>query len=192
VDKKEIILNAASEVFRRYGISKTKMSDIGRESGFKTSSLYYYFTTKEDLLQQMIARDLAKIRESLRQSIGKMSGLRAGLKKYLITRVEETEIFKRYEEFFQGSVISPPLRYFLKQQEREMRKFEHEILKDFVINHGPQYNEQADTIVTLILGISMKLSVFRSFDNDDMETINQKVESMIDFLFRDYKGEHRC
>ena len=185
MDKKEIILNAASEVFRRYGIDKTKMSDIGKESGFKTSSLYYYFTTKDDLVQQMLVHDLERIKSALTASLKGESDLKEGLKKYLITRTEETDIIKRYREFFQNSAVPPDLRSLMKQLERDTRSFEHRLLKDFVINRGAEYVDSVDVIVSFVLAISMKLTVYRTVDNDDMRTITRKVDRLLSFLLRE-------
>src|SRR6187455_711900 len=44
------ILEAASRVFRRQGLSGTGMRDIAAEMGMHVGNLYYYFEDRRDLL----------------------------------------------------------------------------------------------------------------------------------------------
>jgi AcrR family transcriptional regulator len=53
-EKKEQILAAAKDVFARYGFKKTTVSDIGDAVGMTKSNLYFYFTNKKDLYDQVI------------------------------------------------------------------------------------------------------------------------------------------
>ena len=55
-EKHQLILNAAQKRFAHFGISKTSMEDIAADIGLSKSSLYYYFTTKEDIFKAVIAR----------------------------------------------------------------------------------------------------------------------------------------
>jgi AcrR family transcriptional regulator len=44
------ILQSAAAVFRRYGYHGTRVDEIARRLGMKTSNLYYYFRSKEEIL----------------------------------------------------------------------------------------------------------------------------------------------
>jgi TetR/AcrR family transcriptional regulator len=44
------ILQSAAAVFRRYGYHGTRVDEIARRLGMKTSNLYYYFRGKEEIL----------------------------------------------------------------------------------------------------------------------------------------------
>lgn len=46
---KALILDAASRVFQKWGLIKTTMEDIARESGKGKSTLYYYYKSKEEI-----------------------------------------------------------------------------------------------------------------------------------------------
>lgn len=50
VGREEEILGAASEIFQRKGYGATSMQDIADAVGMLKGSLYYYFSSKEDLL----------------------------------------------------------------------------------------------------------------------------------------------
>jgi len=47
--RKNNILNGALRVFHSHGIEKTTMDEIASESGFGKATLYYYFTSKDEV-----------------------------------------------------------------------------------------------------------------------------------------------
>ncbi len=53
--KKEQIIDAAEDLFAYYGYHKTTLDDIARKIGIKKNSIYYYFESKEELLNAIIA-----------------------------------------------------------------------------------------------------------------------------------------
>jgi len=54
--KKELIIEAAEEQFAYFGYHKTTLDDIARKVGIKKNSIYYYFESKESLLNEIIQR----------------------------------------------------------------------------------------------------------------------------------------
>ena len=67
--KKDLIIEAAYEVFKRFGYEKTAMNDIARAAKMGKGSVYYYFESKEDIfiaaLEQEVQNGLNKIVSSL-------------------------------------------------------------------------------------------------------------------------------
>ncbi|MFT6916836.1 MAG: TetR/AcrR family transcriptional regulator [Motiliproteus sp.] len=51
---REIIIQAASEIFAERGFSATKTSDIAKRAGLPKPNVYYYFKTKENLYQSVL------------------------------------------------------------------------------------------------------------------------------------------
>ena len=47
--RKKTILDGALKVFKTHGIEKTTMDEIASESGFGKATLYYYFTSKDEV-----------------------------------------------------------------------------------------------------------------------------------------------
>ena len=54
-DRREEILNTALELFARQGVTHTTMQDIARAAGISKGLIYNYFTSKEDLLHELMA-----------------------------------------------------------------------------------------------------------------------------------------
>ena len=70
------ILDAATKVFVRQGFQHARMDDIVEESGLSKGTLYWYFKSKEDIINAILRRlftgDLEKL-ESLLESEGTAS-----------------------------------------------------------------------------------------------------------------------
>lgn len=56
VDKK-FIIRKAYQLFRENGYSYTTMADIGQACGLLKGSIYYYFSSKEELMLQVLISD---------------------------------------------------------------------------------------------------------------------------------------
>lgn len=55
--KKELILKTAREILARNGFAKTTLDDIANALGMKKSSLYYYYSNKDALLEDVMNRE---------------------------------------------------------------------------------------------------------------------------------------
>ena len=70
--KRELILDRAFHVLRRYGFAKTTMEDIATSCGLKKTSLYYYFRDKEEVFAEIMRahgeRRLAVARQAAEQA----------------------------------------------------------------------------------------------------------------------------
>jgi AcrR family transcriptional regulator len=73
-NRSETILDAAIEVFLRYGFKKTSMDDLARSSGISRQGLYIYFQTKELLFDAALRHLVTRILSST-QNIVKMHEL---------------------------------------------------------------------------------------------------------------------
>jgi AcrR family transcriptional regulator len=54
-------LGAAAELFAERGLDQTKMEDVAQATGVGKTTLYYYFTGKDDLLSYLLADALRAI-----------------------------------------------------------------------------------------------------------------------------------
>jgi AcrR family transcriptional regulator len=61
IDKKEIILEAAQDIFFKKSFYEATMDDIAQLSGIKKPTIYYYFPSKIDLASQLIEINIKKI-----------------------------------------------------------------------------------------------------------------------------------
>jgi AcrR family transcriptional regulator len=58
--RKQIILDAAAELFRIKGVERTSLDDIGKAIGKDRASIYYYYSSKQDLLHDLLGTTVQK------------------------------------------------------------------------------------------------------------------------------------
>lgn len=100
VNKRDRILQTASEVFARYGYDKTTLDDIGKKCGLNKASLYYYFSNKEDIYVQVIMAETTVFINELQAQTAKLINTADKIRHYLIERV------KRYEKVLNMTQLS--------------------------------------------------------------------------------------
>lgn len=61
IGKKEIILEAAQEIFFKKSFYEATMNDIAELSGIKKPTIYYYFPSKIDLASELIEQNIKKL-----------------------------------------------------------------------------------------------------------------------------------
>lgn len=88
-ETRQAILDAALDLFQRYGIRKTTIEDIARAVGKRKSFLYYYFESKQAVLHALTEREFLGISQAIREAVGRAVGARAKLKAYFATRAEQ-------------------------------------------------------------------------------------------------------
>jgi AcrR family transcriptional regulator len=68
-DKRASILAGAARVFMQTGFDATSVNDICRAAGVSKSTLYVYFSDKEDLFEHLIEGERERLFRGLRQSL---------------------------------------------------------------------------------------------------------------------------
>lgn len=66
---KEAIMDSASKLFFEVGYHETGMDDIAKQIGVTKGTLYLYFNSKEELLNETCKRNMTLVEESLNSTI---------------------------------------------------------------------------------------------------------------------------
>ncbi len=90
--KDEVIISEviakAKAVFQKYGFRKTTMEDIARELGKGKSTLYYYFSSKEAIFEEVVDQEMGHFFTSITRAVDKAETARKKLKAYSNMRLE--------------------------------------------------------------------------------------------------------
>ncbi len=70
VNRAEIIIEAADELFARYGFERTSIDDIARHANIGKGSIYLEFRTKEDILFRILERYAQILQDNLKAKLG--------------------------------------------------------------------------------------------------------------------------
>lgn len=91
-DKKSKVLDAALQVFLRYGFKKATMGDIAEKAGISRPAVYLVFPGKEEIFRAVIVRKVEDFCRESEKKLARCTGLKAG-----ITAILDTWIFEPYE-----------------------------------------------------------------------------------------------
>jgi len=82
------IVEKAREIFAHYGFRKTTMNEIAEGVGKGKSSLYYYFSSKEEVYRAVIEKEAETMKKKLVDAVSEEKDPVEKLRIYVITRME--------------------------------------------------------------------------------------------------------
>lgn len=104
--KEQLILETALRLISRTGLAGLKMSDLAKEAGVATGTLYVYFDDKPALIQALYAYLLRKSLSDLNRGIANNDPLRIKLEKiarnYFNDNVDHPEYVAFFEQYFRS------------------------------------------------------------------------------------------
>lgn len=154
------IVRAAETVFRRWGLSKTTMEDIAREAGKGKSTLYYYFQSKDDILEAMAQYELDRIMGLAREAIAGKRTAKDQLLAYVLT------IFQEIRE------LMIPLNF-----ERDIAS-----VRAVIDRVGDKFIALNEKVVEPILCSGLERGEFRSIHLEDLKITTQAIGGIIKSL----------
>jgi TetR/AcrR family fatty acid metabolism transcriptional regulator len=112
-EKRDRIIDAATEVFAAKGFHSARISDIARLAGVADGTIYLYFKNKEDLLLSIFEEKMEVLLEELRQAL---DGVDAPVERMRIYARQHFTHLERY----------PALAQVFQVELRQSHKFIHD------------------------------------------------------------------
>jgi AcrR family transcriptional regulator len=78
------IISQAQKLFQQFGLKKTTMDEIAAATGKAKSTLYHYFTSKEEVFNAVIEMELTKLRKIVKDKVEEQKTTAGKLKTYMI------------------------------------------------------------------------------------------------------------
>jgi AcrR family transcriptional regulator len=78
------ILDAAAHVLSRQGYAGTRLSDVAERADIQTPAIYYYFASRDDLIEEVMACGLADMREQLKSTLAALPPDTAAIDRILV------------------------------------------------------------------------------------------------------------
>jgi TetR/AcrR family transcriptional repressor of nem operon len=94
-DKRQRLVEGARLVLRRQGVEKTTIADIAQAAEVPVGNVYYYFKTKDELVQAAIDAQAQDIETAL-ASLDRHRSPKARLKAFLKLLIAQREVAARY------------------------------------------------------------------------------------------------
>jgi AcrR family transcriptional regulator len=175
------IIEKAAEVFTKYGYKKTTMDDIARALGKGKSSIYYYFTSKEEIFQAVVEKEANELRSEVKDAISQYSDSIVKIKTYVITR---TAAYKHFRNFFNALNNEELVHLDFITVLRNRFENDEIVLLEQILNEGIQSGKfkLSDTrlasvaIVTALKGLDETLSL-------NNQSIEDRLDNLLNILF---------
>jgi TetR/AcrR family transcriptional regulator, cholesterol catabolism regulator len=146
IDKREMILTEAVRLFYELGYEKTSIRDIAKNAGVANSALYYYFTSKQEMLFAIIDRQMDKVfrylkdLESIENKEEKLRAIIANHVKIILESPIESQVLVWEIRSLEGE-------YRATEVDKERRYFE--IAREIVGDIAKQRNAKIDLDVAV-------------------------------------------
>jgi len=144
------IVNVATKLFSRFGFHKTTMDEIAKISRKAKGSLYYHFSSKEDLFKEVVLIEIVNLKNQLSVIVDRPN-LNASekLKQYLIKRMEVLYTAANYHETIKADFFEH--FDFIDDLRNELDEWEKENLKKIILQgvHNGEFAEIEDVDVLL-------------------------------------------
>ena len=122
-DKPQQIIEAAVRVFARNGFYNSRVSDIAREAGIASGTIYLYFKTKDEILVTLFREKMAAFVASLRAEIAREPHPEAKVRRLVRLHFEVLEAspdmaevvqveLRQGQKFFRGASAHEVSAYF--------------------------------------------------------------------------------
>jgi TetR/AcrR family fatty acid metabolism transcriptional regulator len=122
-DKPQQIIDAAVRVFARNGFYNSRVSDIAREAGIASGTIYLYFKTKDEILVTLFREKMAAFVSELRAEIAREGDPEAKIRRLVRLHFEVLEAspdmaevvqveLRQGQKFFRGASAHEVSAYF--------------------------------------------------------------------------------
>ena len=69
MNKKEEVINAARNLFTKYGYKKVSMDEIAKEANVTKKTIYSYFSDKEAMFKYFASEELQSMKEKIENDV---------------------------------------------------------------------------------------------------------------------------
>lgn len=190
--KKEQIIRAAIQLFARKGFARTTISDIARQAGIGKGSVYDYFETKDEIIQDCFLFFIKELEfdfeDILLSPLPALDKLKQIFAAFALTMElsENQQMMELMFDFWAESIKSRQLKTVLFQKMdtfyRAYRKLCQDLIRDGIREGSFRNDLDAETMATIILGMNDGIIVQWLLDKsiDFSKTMNEMVRMVLE------------
>jgi len=186
VDKEEYrkkIIIAAGQVFSRYGYKHTSMEEIARELKMGKSSIYYYFSGKEDIFKAVVLYEANLLRNELTKAIKSVDSPVEKMQVYISVRMKTFEKLSNYY----NAVFDRNLAHFdFIEKIREKYDLEELAILRLIIYDGSRkgvFRVEGSEYTAMAVQTALKGLEVPLFWKKREEDVQHRVKAVLDVLF---------
>ncbi|HHU83080.1 MAG TPA: TetR/AcrR family transcriptional regulator [Firmicutes bacterium] len=177
------IIEAAREIFARYGFRKATMDDIARAARKGKSSLYHYFTSKEEVFQEVVEGEAAEVKAEISRAVAAEKTPQEKFRAYVITRMTA---FKRVANLFSAFKDEYLESYsFIERLRENYNRYEIETITSILkegLERGAFIVKNLELTAYAIFTAAKGLEYSWALE-PDMRKIETNIDSLLDIFF---------
>ena len=177
------IVEVARGIFANYGFRKTTMNEIADGVGKGKSSLYYYFSSKEDVYRAVIEMEAETMKQKLVDAIDGVDDPVGKLRIYVVTRMEILHELINFHQAINSEYLTNI--DFIQKMRKKYDNEEVTLLKNILqigVDSGTFRIEDVDltalAVATALKGLEVPLLV-----SHDETSIELRIERILQILF---------
>jgi AcrR family transcriptional regulator len=189
---KDDILKEAQKLFQQFGVKKTTMEDIAKAMGKGKSTLYYYYSSKEEIFDAVVLKEMDQVFISVKHAVEKSESAEEKLKAFAITRIKAIQKRVNLYKIVKGE-MQDNMRC-MKHLHTEYDTQETRLVKD-ILQFGVNNGEFSKTIgKELDLLPSVMVSSLRGMERDMFidsryAKLESRMESIVGIMIRGLRNE---
>ncbi|HAF06996.1 MAG: TetR/AcrR family transcriptional regulator [bacterium] len=182
-DVREIIIEAARNIFARFGFRKTTMDEIAQAALKAKSSIYHYFKSKDEIFRTIVEKESRTLREEIKKAIKQEDSPQKKLRAYVITRMHTLQCLANLYSAIKDEYLK---QYgFIKKLRANHNKEEIRIMKE-ILKEGcdrgifqiKDLDVTAITIITTLKGLE-----YSGINESDVSKTEKNIDSLLEILF---------
>ena len=177
------IIDIARNIFTHFGFKKTTMEEIAQATKKGKSSIYYYFSSKEEIFKAVVEKEAEELKSELAKKTENINDPIEKLKIYILVRMRKLDKLTNFYSALKSDYLGH--LEFIEEIRKKYDKEEIRIVAGIIqdgIDRGKFSVEDAElsaiAIVTAMKGLEVPL-----FLNKEHRNLETRLSSLIDFLF---------
>lgn len=182
-EKRQKILNAATECFSKNGYDKTTLDEIGHKVSLNKATLYYYYSSKDDLFCDVIYAEAHRFRELVRVGISEKRGVESKIVFLLFERTKFYQHLSLLHDIIveQGRKIEPIFISLRDSIYKEERNLLVNIIKEAMDQGEIQYSDASRVAdVFLKMANSMAVDSYQLGLMGDNKVFDSSIDPVLD------------
>lgn len=180
---REQIIESARQIFSKYGFRKTTMDEVARSVNKGKSSIYYYFTSKEEIYKAVIEKEAIILRDEIHNALSDVNDPVEKVKVYVTVRMKTFIAMVNFYEAVKNEFLTH-LDFINKIREKYDK--EEMLLVEGILKEGVLQNKfnidntefAAIAIVTALKGLEIPL-----FKYNNQINLDDRMNHLLNILF---------
>ena len=182
-DYRKQILQTAGNVIRQFGFEKTTMNDIARALRKGKSSLYHYFTNKDQIFEEVLRSEIEQLKVEFMKVIEAEPTPERKIRAYVLNRME---MFRKLAKRHMSFIESTAERYDLLLKIHE--EYDHEEIRIISDIFRQGISEGRFTIRDIPATATTFVTALKAFEYPFSKAVNaartgKELGSLLEILF---------